>query len=92
MKNVSYRLSAAAFVLVMAATWTQDASPAQPPGNATRGKVVSERYCLSCHGENGDGRGEAGDWIFPKPRDFRQGMFKWRSTPSGMLPTVADLE
>jgi mono/diheme cytochrome c family protein len=92
MKNVSYRLTAAAFVLVMTATWTQDASPAQPPGNAARGKVVYERYCLSCHGENGDGRGEAGDWIFPKPRDFRQGMFKWRSTPSGTLPTVADLE
>lgn len=27
----------------------------------------------------------------PKPRDFRQGLFKFRSTPYGSLPTDADL-
>lgn len=92
MKTLSYRLTAGAFALLVATSWTTVARSAPPPGNAARGKVVYERYCTSCHGEKGDGRGEAGDWIFPKPRDFRQGMFKWRSTPSGALPTVADLE
>jgi len=94
MKNLSHRLIATAFFVLMATSWTRGASSAAPApaADATRGKVVYERYCLSCHGEDGDGRGEGGDWIFPRPRDFRQGMFKWRSTPSGALPTVLDLD
>src|SRR5512141_794930 len=93
MKTISYRLFASASFVLLATTWSLPASSATKPApDAVRGKVVYERYCLSCHGENGDGRGEAGDWVFPRPRDFRQGMFKWRSTPSGALPTVADLE
>ncbi len=64
----------------------------EAPGNAARGKVVFERYCVSCHGELGNGAGEVAEWITPKPRDFRQGTFKWRSTPSGALPLVSDLE
>lgn len=65
---------------------------AEAPADTRHGKVVYERYCLSCHGEFGDGKGEMAEWISPKPRDFRQGVFKWRSTPSGSLPLVSDLE
>jgi cytochrome c oxidase cbb3-type subunit 2 len=73
-------------------TPSPDAAASAPAGDAVRGKVVYERYCVSCHGESGDGKGETAEWISPKPRDFRQGVFKWRSTPSGSLPTVSDLE
>src|ERR1700693_3534616 len=55
-------------------------------GSPTRGKVVYERFCLSCHGELGNGAGEFAEHIAVKPRDYRQGTFKWRSTPSGALP------
>src|ERR1700694_3219382 len=92
MSRFSYRLILGAFALLIVSSSTRSVGATPAPGNAARGKVVYERYCVSCHGENGDGRGEAADAIFPKPRDFRQGMFKWRSTPSGALPTVADLE
>jgi cytochrome c oxidase cbb3-type subunit 2 len=68
------------------------AMAADEPGNSTRGKLVYQRFCLSCHGEAGNGAGEYAEWISPKPRDYRQGTFKWRSTPSGSLPTDADLE
>lgn len=61
-------------------------------GDTVRGKVVYERYCLSCHGDLGNGAGEFAEHISPKPRDYRQGTFKWRSTPSGSLPLDADLE
>lgn len=61
-------------------------------GDPVRGKVVFERYCLSCHGARGDGLGEYAEYISPRPRDFRQGTFKWRSTPSGSLPLVSDME
>jgi mono/diheme cytochrome c family protein len=63
-----------------------------PSGQVARGKVVYERFCLSCHGEVGNGAGEFAEHITVKPRDYRQGTFKWRSTPSGALPLDADLE
>jgi mono/diheme cytochrome c family protein len=62
------------------------------PGEPRHGKLVYERYCVSCHGDLGNGQGEFAQYITPRPRDYRQGTFKWRSTPSGALPTVADLE
>jgi mono/diheme cytochrome c family protein len=65
---------------------------AQEAGNAQQGKVVYEKYCVLCHGEKGDGKGHFSEATTPVPRDFRQGTFKWRSTPSGALPTDADLE
>jgi len=64
----------------------------QDVADATRGKVVYERYCVLCHGEKGDGKGHYSGDTTPMPRDFRQGTFKWRTTPSGSLPTDADLE
>jgi mono/diheme cytochrome c family protein len=56
------------------------------------GKLVYQRYCVSCHGDQGNGQGEAAEYMSIKPRDYRQGTFKWRSTPSGSLPLDADLE
>ncbi len=61
-------------------------------GDAAKGKLVYQRYCISCHGEKGDGQGEAAEGLAVKPRDFRAGTFKWRSTPSGSLPLDSDLE
>jgi mono/diheme cytochrome c family protein len=58
---------------------------------ASRGSGVYERFCVSCHGERGDGKGYAGLWLDPKPRDFTRAVFKWRSTPTGTLPTTDDL-
>ena len=55
-------------------------------GNAKRGKALYERYCIFCHGVDGDGRGESAPYLDPKPRDFTKAMFKCRSTPSGSLP------
>jgi mono/diheme cytochrome c family protein len=55
------------------------------------GRLVFEQNCAVCHGVGGDGRGMAGMMVRTKPRDFRPGMFKFRSTPSGSLPTDEDL-
>ncbi len=45
-----------------------------------------------CHGARGDGAGEVARWSQPRPRDFRQGIYKFSSTPYGFLPTAADLD
>jgi mono/diheme cytochrome c family protein len=55
------------------------------------GKQTYQRHCAQCHGDAGDGQGYAAVHLLPKPRDFTAGKFKLRTTPSGQLPTDADL-
>jgi mono/diheme cytochrome c family protein len=55
------------------------------------GKYLFERHCIVCHGRRGDGNGEMAPTLQPRPRSFREGMFKFRTTPFGMLPTEDDL-
>lgn len=66
------------------------AAPAQPP-DAALGRQVYRVNCAICHGEGGDGRGEAAHHFRSAPRDFTAGRYKVRSTPSGQLPTDDDL-
>jgi cytochrome c oxidase cbb3-type subunit 2 len=60
-------------------------------GHSTHAAYDYRRYCVGCHGEQGDGNGENAQWIDPKPRDFTIATFKCRSTPTGTLPTDQDL-
>ena len=55
------------------------------------GRALYEKYCSQCHGDQGDGRGHATGRVKPEPRDFTSGQFKFRTTPSGMMPTTQDL-
>ncbi|MBI1814794.1 MAG: c-type cytochrome [Deltaproteobacteria bacterium] len=55
------------------------------------GATIYTRYCVGCHGVNGDGNSAAAPMLLVKPRDFTKGIFKFRSTPSGTLPTDEDL-
>lgn len=55
------------------------------------GGHVYTTYCVGCHGANGTGDGPASQFLVVKPRDFTKGIYKFRSTPSGTLPTDQDL-
>lgn len=57
----------------------------------SQGKYVYEKNCLVCHGERGDGRGQMGLTMDIRPRDFRTGIFKYKSTGGDALPTTEDL-
>ncbi len=59
---------------------------------AARGRIVYDEYCGGCHGTAGEGDGIAARWLNPLPRNFQKGTFKFRSTPSGQLPTRDDLD
>ena len=59
--------------------------------NRELGKEVFTAHCVGCHGERGDGTGAAATFLSPLPRDFTAGVFKFRTTPSGTLPTDGDL-
>jgi cytochrome c553 len=47
--------------------------------------------CAVCHGAGGHGDGPAAAMLSPAPRDFTTGVYKFRSTRTGTLPTVADV-
>ena len=57
-----------------------------------RGRMVFEEHCMICHGEKGDGNGELSATLHPRPRSFREGLFKFRTTPWGKMPTDEDLK
>jgi cytochrome c oxidase cbb3-type subunit 2 len=56
-----------------------------------KGEGLYRRYCIGCHGPQGDGNGENAPYLDPKPRDFTLAQFKCRSTPTGTLPLDSDL-
>ncbi|MCB9898276.1 MAG: c-type cytochrome [Planctomycetes bacterium] len=62
-----------------------------PHGDAVRGREVYAQNCIGCHGPEGQGDGPAARWLNPIPRNFQQANFKFRSTPSGELPLLADV-
>ena len=55
------------------------------------GWVLYDRYCVSCHGAGGTGRGPAAPFTQAAPRDLTAGVFAWRTTASGSAPTRTDL-
>jgi mono/diheme cytochrome c family protein len=48
-------------------------------------------HCVVCHGLSGSGAGPASSVQNPYPRDFRFGVYKWKSTQRSDKPTRADL-
>ncbi|MFQ5790720.1 MAG: ethylbenzene dehydrogenase-related protein, partial [Acidobacteriota bacterium] len=55
-----------------------------------RGKRTYEKECVSCHGPEGNGAGEAAYLLYPRPRDFTRGEYRLLSTWDG-VPTDEDL-
>ena len=48
-------------------------------------------HCVTCHALEGSGAGPASAFQNPYPRDFRHGVFKWKSTKRGHKPTRRDI-
>ena len=69
--------------------------PWEHPESVVVGRDIYAMACVACHGVEGRGDGSVGPTLSPRrapqPRDFTTGEFKFRSTPSGQLPTTADL-
>ncbi len=58
-----------------------------------KGKAIYELRCAICHGDKGDGKGPAAEFLGlnPKPRDFIPGKYRFRATPGGALPSDVDI-
>jgi mono/diheme cytochrome c family protein len=55
------------------------------------GYSLYRTHCLHCHGVSGAGDGPTAAFLYPRPRDYRKGLFKFTSTATGAKPTRADL-
>ncbi len=60
------------------------------PDHLKLGAEVFQQRCVACHGVTGDGKGPAAEYLNPKPRDYREGIFKFTSTGRNR-PRKADL-
>ncbi len=84
---------AIAFALTGIMLWGVSASgKAQSAGSSDLGRSVYEVRCAPCHGKDGKGDGPYAMVLSPRPRDFTLGMFEYRSTESGSIPTDDDLK
>ncbi len=87
----------AIFLLSLTPVWAQETKQPTVPSTATSsadlraGQRLYQKWCMNCHGEHGDGAGPAADFLSPRPRDFRQGLFNIRTTLIGKLPSDQDL-
>lgn len=61
------------------------------PATMKLGAEVYQQRCVQCHGVNGDGAGIAAQYLYPKPRDYRRGLFKFTSTNGQLKPRRDDL-
>lgn len=96
MKGKIYPLS---ILVILSLLFLDAVSNAADPQTLKLGKTVYQRRCAFCHGQKGDGKGQA-EFVYKKakgkvwkiyPRDFTLGVFRFRTTPSGSLPTDEDL-
>ncbi len=79
--------------------WDQDISRAV---TGMRDTIASQRAtmssdeiyqfrCAVCHGEDGAGDGPAAEFLYPRARDFTQGLFKYKTSPAEFPPRDEDL-
>ncbi|GIX48122.1 MAG: hypothetical protein KatS3mg131_2333 [Candidatus Tectimicrobiota bacterium] len=68
---------------------------APTPADLEAGEKLYRERCRHCHGEEGDGQGVSTPFVYPKPRAFTSGIYKFRTrheTANGnRLPSDEDL-
>jgi cytochrome c oxidase cbb3-type subunit 2 len=90
--NKLYLMVVAALILpLLASPQEMESHIGDLTGHSEQGRQLYYRYCWGCHGARGNGDGENAPYVTPNPRNFVQGTFKCRSTPTGTLPVDSDL-
>lgn len=56
------------------------------------GRGLYQRHCSHCHGTSGDGNGPTAQYLYPRPRDYRHGIFKFTTTNDQSKASREDLK
>lgn len=73
------------------APWLWEDATTSEENDILAGYELYHQHCLHCHGVSGNGNGPTAKFLDPRPRDYRRGQFKWKSTRRGQKPTRDDL-
>lgn len=68
---------------------TEEKSLEKLAGDPTKGKVVFEKHCLSCHGQDGKGSGPMGPLLTPPAADYTSDSTKAKSDAE-LLHTIQE--
>lgn len=63
-----------------------------PGATLAEGRQNYMTHCAHCHGTAGDGNGPTAEYLYPRPRDYRKGLFKFTRTKAAEKVTSGDLE
>lgn len=63
----------------------------QPADQLAFGRKLYMTHCMHCHGVAGDGNGPTAKYLNPRPRDYRQGIFKFTSLKQKVRASRDDL-
>lgn len=55
-----------------------------------KGQELFKIYCVTCHGESGDGSGPVGKTLNPPPRDFTKGDFQFGGTDQDLFEVISN--
>lgn len=95
MESVSARLPRLHLFSLLACLWLPlgavQAAQERPAPDPAVGQAAYSRQCARCHGVTGAGDGVDAKRFYPRPRDLKLGVYKFRSTASGTPPTDDDL-
>ena len=103
MQCLSWFTGQRAFLVCLLATWVAAGSVVLQAEEETdeesrrklhyylKGRYLFQKQCTTCHGTTGRGDGPWAAELTDKPRNFRTGVYKFRTTPFGKLPTDDDL-
>lgn len=84
MKSLSIPLSVC--LVILGSSWV---SGQAPRGNPQEGQTIYEKQCLSCHGQQLDGRGPEAESFIMKPTNF-QSVSSRAKTDWELLITIAN--
>lgn len=59
-------------------------------GDAAKGAAPYKTYCMSCHGEKGDGTGPAAAALNPKPRNFTDKVYMKTLTDDYIVKVITE--
>lgn len=85
------RSSVISLAILLSFVTSASALVEKPAADLTEGARLFEENCARCHGAGGAGDGRDASKMLPRPRVLTDGVYKFRTTASGTIPTDDDL-